>query len=259
MATKPKAAAPAAKKPGTAVAVKKTSGGAVVDIKAMMAAEVASLANRTAAPGGDTIQLKGKKFKLPDGTEAETLNVVIVDFLSMNNFYENAYDPKNIVPPTCFALGQVPTSMAPSDNSPVKQNNVCQTCPMNQFGSSGDGKACKNMRRVALLPVDADEDTPLLILNVSPTGLKSFDGYVRSVASKFNMPPIGVVTEITFAQDVDYASLRFGNPEPNANMEVHWGRRQEALDRLATEPDVSGYTAAPPPRGRAAPKTGARR
>ena len=265
MATKPKAAAPAAKaaakKPGTAVAVKKASGGGLMDIKAMMAAEVAGLANRTAAPGGDKIQLKNKKFVLPNGESTEVLNVVILDFVSMNNFYENAYDAKNIVPPTCFAIGQVPTQMVPSDNAPVKQSDACQTCPMNQFGSAGDGKACKNMRRLAVLPPDADEETPVWILDVSPTGLKSFDGYVRSVASKFNMPPVGVVTEITFATDVEYASLRFGNPEPNEGMENHWGRRQEALDRLSQEPDVSAYETAvkPPPRGRAGAKPAARR
>jgi hypothetical protein len=268
MATKKSvpAAAPAkpAAKPkatGTAVAVKKTTGGALVDIKAMMAAELAGLANRTAPAGGDKIQLKDKKFHLPDGTQTDTLNVVIVDFMAVNNFYEGAYDAKNIVPPTCFAIGQIPTQMVPSDNAPVKQSDACASCPMNQFGSAGDGKACKNMRRLAVLPPDADTDTPLWILDVSPTGLKSFDGYVRSAASKFGVTPIGLITEITFAADVSYASLRFGNPEPNEQMAVHWQRRQEATDRLTQEPDVSGYEDAPPARGRGAAKkvAGARR
>lgn len=256
MATKKPAAAPAAKapakKPGTAVAVKKASGG-LVDIKAEMAAQVAALAERVGTAGGDKIQLKDKKFILPDGSETDTLNVVIVDFVSVNNFYEGAYDAKNISPPACFAIGTVPTQMAPSNNSPVKQSDNCAGCPMNQFGSAGDGKACKNMRRLAVLPPDADADTPLWILDVSPTGLKSFDGYVRSVASKFQVPPIGVVTEVTFASEVSYGSLRFGNPQPNEDMENHWPRRSEAMDRLIQEPDVSGYETKPPARGRVKP------
>lgn len=256
----PKAAAkPAAK--STALAVKKATGGQLVDIKAQMAAELADLADRTAPAGGDKIQLKNKQFCLPDGAKVDELQVVIVDFIATNNFYEGVYDPKNIVPPTCFAIGQIPTALVPSDNAPVKQSDACGTCPMNQFGSSGDGKACKNMRRLAVLPPDADADTPLLILDVSPTGLKSFDGYVRSAASKFHMLPIGLVTTVTFDPGVDYPSLRFGEPQPNENMEAHWGRRGEALERLSQEPDVSGYEAPPKPgaRGAKAPARGARR
>lgn len=261
-ATKP-AAKGAAAKPGTAVAVKKASGGALVDIKAQMAAELAGLAGRVAPAGGDKIQLKNDKtFNLPDGSKTSELRVVIVDFVATNNFYEGAYDKDNISPPACFAIGQVVTNMAPSDNSPVKQSDACGTCPMNQFGSAGNGKACKNMRRLAVLPPDADNDTPLWVLDVSPTGLKSFDGYVRSVASKFGVTPIGVTTMVTFDPNVDYPSLRFGEPEPNEALDSHWARRTEALERITQEPDVSGYAESQPaPRGRAPAKktAGARR
>lgn len=260
MATQKKAPAAGAKKPGTAVAVAKPKGGALVDIKAQMAAELAGLADRTAPASGDKIQLKGKKFKLPDGSETDVLNVVIVDFIATNNFYEGAYDPNNISPPACFAIGQIPTNLVPSKNAPVRQSDSCSGCPMNQFGSSGNGKACKNQRRLAVLPPDADADTPLWVLDVSPTGLKSFDGYVRSTSAKFGVLPIGLITEVTFDDAVDYASLRFGNPEPNENVDVHWARRGEALERLTQEPDVSSYEAPKPVgRGKPAARAGARR
>lgn len=256
-----KAAAVSSTSSSTVVALKKPAGGALVSIKDQMAKELAGLADRTAPAGGDKVQLKGKVFKLPDGSESETLNVVIVDFMAVNNFYEGTYDPNNIQPPACFAIGQNPTQLVPSDNAPVKQSDSCAACPMNQFGSSGNGKACKNQRRLAILPPDADADTPLWVLDVSPTGLKSFDGYVRSAASKFGLLPVGLVTEISFDPNVQYASLRFGNPEPNENMEVHWGRRQEAVERLMQEPDVSAYGTVAPPKSRAkpAPRAAARR
>lgn len=258
MATK----APAAKttKTATAVAVVKKTSSALVDIKAQMAAELASLADRTAPATGDKINVKGKVFTLPDGSKSDTIDVVIVDFMAVNAYYEGSYDPKNIVPPTCFAIGQVPTTLAPSNNAPVKQSDTCSGCPMNQFGSSGDGKACKNQRRLALLPPDADEDTPLWILDVSPTGLKSFDGYVRTAASKFGLAPIGLITTISFDPAVDYPSLRFSDPRPNENLTTHWPRKAEALERLAQEPDVSGYDAPAKPGARKpASKAGARR
>jgi hypothetical protein len=261
MATKPAAAKttkPAAK--GTALAVKKAPGGALVDIKAQMAAELAGLAGRVAPASGDKISVNSKVFSLPDGSKADVLDVVIVDFISANTFYEGAYDPKNITPPTCFALGQIPTSMVPSDNAPVKQSDTCSACPMNQFGSAGNGKACKNGRRLAVLPPDADESTPLMVIDVSPTGLKGFDGYVRSIASKFSMMPIGVVTQLSFDPNEDFPKLVFGEPRPNENMEAHWPRRAEATERLTQEPDVSSYVEPVKPGARKpAARAGARR
>lgn len=264
MATKKPAAAAAAApkskpKAGTAVAVKKATGGALVDIKAQMAAELAGLADRTAPATGDKINVKGKVFTLPDGSKHDTMEVVIVEFMAVNNFYEGVYDPKSIVPPTCFAINQIPTNMVPSKNSPAIQSDSCAGCPMNQFGSAGEGKACKNQRRLALLPPDADADTPLWIIDVSPTGLKSFDGYVRSAASKFGVTPIGLITTISFDEALDYPSLRFGDPKPNENIDQHWPRRVEAMDRLLQEPDVSGYVEPAKPGARKPARPAARR
>jgi hypothetical protein len=258
MATKaPVTKMPAAKpaKTGTAVAVKKVSANNIVDIRALLAKETESLGERVGAPGGDSIRVtQDKNFEMPDGTTlTELKGVVIVDFVSTNKFYEGAYDPKNISPPACFAIGTNPSQMVASDNSPVKQADTCAVCPMNQFGSSGNGKACKNSRVLALLPADADEDTPLMILGVSPTALKAFDAFVTSIVRSFQLPPVGVMVDITFDPNSSYASLRFGNPQPNTNLANHFARKDEAQKRLATEPDVSQYEAPAPARKAAAP------
>ncbi len=247
MATK----APAKSK---ALAVSPKASSAIVSIKDALARELAAQANKTAPPGGDVIQItQDKHFKLPDGTKhAGPLELVIVEFNSANTFYEGTYDPNNITPPACFAIGDIPTAMAPSDKSPVKQSDSCGTCPMNQFGSSGKGKACKNTRVLAVLPPDADDDTPLWVLKVSPTALKAFDSYVAEIARKFNVPPVGVVTEVSFDPSQTYATLRFGNPTPNENLATHYSRKEEAQKRLLVEPDVSAYEAPAPAKGKAA-------
>ncbi len=252
-ATQPLKATPT--KSVTSVAIKKPSGGSLVDIRAQMAQEVTDMAQRVGAPGGDSIRItQDKKFEFPDGTSSPgPFNVVIVDFVSANSFYEGPYDPKSIAPPACFAIGSNPTQLVPSDNSPVKQSDTCSACPMNQFGSAGNGKACKNSRVLAVLPPGATADTPLWILKVSPTALKAFDAYVTSIARQFQMPPVGVVTEVSFDEGSSYASLRFGNPTPNEDLEVCYARKGEAMARLTTEPDVSQYEAAPPKRA-AAPR-----
>lgn len=235
MATKPKS---------TAVAVKAASGN-IVSIQDALKAQALAMAGRTAPATGSAIRVtQDKQFLLPDGTKTPgPLELVIVDFTSKNMFYEGAYDPKNISPPACFSIGNDIKGMAPSKNAPAPQASSCDSCPMNQFGSAGDGKACKNCRVLAVLPPDADADTPLWILSTSPTANKGFDGYVGSVARLFEMPPIGVVTTVSFDTSVTYAKLVFGDAKPNPNVGMHFARQDEAKAMLAVEPDTSGYVA----------------
>jgi hypothetical protein len=238
----------------TSVAVRKASAGAIVSIKEQIAAQAAAMADRIAPPGGSKIKLAPGSFTLPNGTKTPgPLELVIVDFVSRNSFYEGAYDPNNIAAPVCFAIGTNPLKLVPSPNSPLPQAKDCASCPMNAFGSNGKGKACKNERSLAVLPPDADADTPLWQLNVSPTGIKGFDGYVAGVVRTFQSSPVGVVTTVELDPAQTYAALLFGNPSPNPNLGDHFGRQAEAQAMLAVEPDVSGYGVPKPPT-KAAPK-----
>ena len=89
---------------------------------------------------------------------------------------------------------------------------------MNEFGSQGDGKACKNQRVLAVMQVDADSTSPMWRLSVSPTALRFFDGHVRSVSARHNLPPIGVVTRVSFDPSVTYARLQFEEVGLNPNL-----------------------------------------
>lgn len=233
----------ATKKTSTAVAVKPANS--VVSVKEMMAAQLAALGQKTAVSTGNAIRVtQDKQFILPDGSKTpDPIQVVIVDFTSCNEFYEGAFDPKNITPPACFALGDIPTTLVPSANSPAKQSDSCAECPNNAFGSAGAGKACKNTRKLALLPVDAEEDTPIWTIKVSPTAIKGFDGYVKNVARMFQVPPVGVVTTLSFDENQTYAALKFSDPTPNEDAAAHLARMDEAREILAAEPDVSGFQA----------------
>lgn len=260
-ATPPKAKIPPkATGPGTALAKKQATD--IATIQEALKAQAAEISERTQPATGNKIQLSNSKtFELPDGTKTDgPLELVIVDFVSKNMFYTSDYDPKEITPPACFAIGIKPTQLAPSNNSPVKQSAECSGCPMNQFGTDkrGTGKACKNTRWLAVLPPDADENTPIWFLSVSPTALKGFDGYVSSIARQFNMPPISVVTSVSFDQNADYAKLVFGDPQPNENLAVHFARQVEARELLMQEPDVSGYVEDKPPARKAVAKTARR-
>jgi hypothetical protein len=179
---------------------------------------------------------------LPDGRKTkEPLQLVVVDFIAANMFYEGKFDPQNPSPPACFALGENPMQLVPSGNSPNQQSDSCKGCPMNEFGSDGNGKACKNQRVLAVLPPDAQPDTPMWRLVVPPTSTKAWDAYVKSVVSMYQMPPVSVVTTVSFDESVDYPKLQFGEPVANESLEVHYARQDDAKQMLNEEPDVSGY------------------
>lgn len=238
MATKAKAA-------GTAVVPAKSN--LPVSVAEQLKAETEALASRIQAPGGDKIKLTKKKtFKLPDGTEHPgPLSVVIVDFVSANRFFDRPYKEGEVTPPACFAIGLEPQNLVPSAKSPDKQNDNCAKCPNNEFGSKGNGKACSNHRVLAVVAGEGDlandPEAPMWTLEVSPTGLKAFDAYVATVRTQYGVPPIGVITDIFFDPSSEYQSLRFGNPQPNPNLEGHFARRAAARERLMAEPDVSKY------------------
>lgn len=227
----------------TAVAVKKASGGNIVSIQEALKAQVANLANRIAPPSGNKIRAtQDKQFILPDGTKTPgPLELVIIDFAAVHNFYEGAFNKDEIVPPGCFAVGQDPKKMFPSANAPNKQSDNCQTCPMNQWGSNGAGKACGNGRLLAVLPPDADADTPIWLLQPSATAIKGFDGYVAGIARSFQSMPISVVTTVSFDPNQTYATMVFSDPKPNGNIAEHFARQAEAKEALFAERDVSGY------------------
>lgn len=214
-------------------------------------AEIAEMNKRVAAPTGDRIRYSGNKaFVAPDGTEGPELEVIVLDFLSTNLYYDSPYDSGNPRPPACFAIGQEPNNLVPSVNSPDKQAESCAKCPQNQFGSAivGKGKACKNTRLVAVVAAAGDENSPIMIMSIPPTSLKTFDGYVSGAMRKYGLPPIGVVTKVTLDPNSTYASPRFEaiRALENEELAAAVARRDEATSRLIAEPDVSQYE--PPKR-----------
>ena len=250
----------------TAVAVANKGDIAVpFDVKAMIAAQIAEIqGGALGSAGGDMISVtQDKNFKLPDGTiTADPLDLIIVDFVSANSFYEGAYNPNDIQPPACYAVHKIIDQMSPSDKSPNAQASNCATCPMNQFGSAGNGKACKNSRLLAVLPADFTADSPIWVIKVSPTALKNFDKYVSSLARNGILPSM-VKTVVDFNPAETYAQLMFVDPQPldEEVIAAVFARQAEAKERLHQLPDFSAYGQSKPkvaPRGKVTARPGAR-
>ena len=259
MAAKPKTTAAPAEAP-------RGKAQLPVNYAAQLAAEAADISKQISAPGGDRIRYNGNaSIKTPDGMEGEALEVVIVNFVSTNMYYDSPYDRGNPLPAACFAINAEPKLLTPSPNSPNIQADNCNVCPNNVFGSAGKGKACSNSRLLAVISSAALEETKntadIWIMSVPPTSLKFFDAYVASLSAKHKTVPVGVITSVYLDSKNTFASPRFEVVRPLTDNElgVFMSRRDEAMTRLLAEPDTSGYVAPKPVNNRAVPPRGARR
>ena len=188
------------------------------------------------------ISTRDKLFTFPDGRVHQgPLDVVILDFVSRNLFYEGRWDPNKIEAPVCFAIGDSPSLLEPSMKSPKRQADHCAGCPLNEFGSNGNGKACKNTRLLAVMLPDAQGDeAPIYTLSIPPTALKTFDAYVGGLSSMLGKAPIQVVSQVSFHPEKTYALPIFGNPQPNERVNEFYAHRADARKLLEREPLAVG-------------------
>lgn len=220
--------------------------GLPVSVQELLDRQKEAMKGRIGAPAGDRIVLtRDKTFKFPDGSEFKgPQQMVILDMVSYNAYFDTPWKEGESAVPACFSLSDGdPKDMAPSDRSPNKQSDTCDGCPLNQFGSKGDGKACGNHRLLAVVDDSADPEAPIRVIRTSPTSIKYLDSYLGGLQA---IPPNGkssveFVTELFFDPDAKYATLRYGRSRPNPNVEVHAPRVWTAHERLMKEPDVSGY------------------
>lgn len=254
MAVTKKAAPKAAASTGNAL-VQRAKVNLPANIVEAMSADVTAFQSRMGAATGNRIAVtQDRKFKDAGGDKHDTISGIIVDFVSKKAWYEGAYDKDSIVPPNCFALDFMQHDMLePSENSPDKQADSCKSCPKNQFKSAdnGKGKACKDAYVLALLPPMVDGETAeeyqaraaLVTLEISATGIKPFEKYVRDLARDYSKAPYAFVTEFFMDDTVDYASVRAGNPEGITAIEAQlvFSLREEAARMLAVEPNVAEF------------------
>lgn len=186
----------------TELATKEASALAISDIQARIAAEAETVQETVGRTTGNSIKVDQRNgtFSIPGLGDAESpMDLVIVDYVTQNSYYDSVYNANDPKPPLCFAIGKKLNELKPSPNSPEPQADNCATCPMNEFGTAqnGVGKACKNSRILAVLPPDSAEGEDLMRLAVSPSGIKSFDKYVNGLSSRDKTIPITRVTEVS--------------------------------------------------------------
>lgn len=219
-----------------------------IDYSAQLSKRATELSERVQSGTTDRITIKNNtKFETPNGNQGETLEVVIVDFIAYNAYYDAAYDPDNISPPACFAMGLSAKTLMPSKNSPSMQVDAgkeCKECPHDIFGTAdnGKGKACKNSRLLAMVQMGSF-DSDILTLLVPPASIKFFDQYATALGNKYKLDTAMVHTRLSLDSSKSFASPRFEIVTPLSAEEINQvgPRLEEARKRLMQEPDVSGY------------------
>jgi len=125
-------------------------------------------------------------------------------------YYSSRYDPTKVTGPDCFAISATATGMAPSSASPQAQHSTCEGCPKNEWGSApngGKGKACRETRRLLLIPADsigsadAVKTAEVAALRPPVTSLKNYATYAQTLAATLKRPPLGVISEVAVVPD----------------------------------------------------------
>jgi len=153
-------------------------------------------------------------FKLPDETIVEVLEGIVVDVRYINALYLKPFKRGEIETPPCWSVSVDANNMAPDEKCLKAKCEDCQSCPLNEFGSKGNGKACKNTVRLAIVPVDADEKTVPFIMDLAPTSTTPFLKVLRGL----QVPIQTVVMEFTLDPKVEYVKInsQLLSPAPDA-------------------------------------------
>lgn len=144
---------------------------------------------------------------MDEPVKGNALDVVVLFGLKDYQFYDKPYDMSaETNTPLCFAVGEDAASMRPHAQAERPQSELCETCPHFQWGSDprgGKGKACKEKRRLAVIPADALKDPASLAkaevasFRVPVTSVKNYAKFLATVAAAHMRPPWGVVTMLS--------------------------------------------------------------
>ena len=209
MATK-KPAAPA--KPAAKAAAKKsTSTSLTLWEQEMAQAAVDQAATENDTSGFKSISTRGGILSVDDNAvDDNELRVIILASTHENQFYTEDYDADKPATPICYAFGDDDEALTPHEDAPEKQNESCNGCEHNEWGSAdkGKGKACKNVRRLVCITEDALESAEALadaearMLKLPVMSVKNWTAYVkRTLEEDVKRPSYGVITRIKLVPD----------------------------------------------------------
>lgn len=245
----------------------KKLGTAVVKWQDQLAQEAAATAEQEAVQSqflsfrGGILAYNGNPIK------DNKLNVIVLDAAYEHAWYPGAFDPNNPKSPDCWAAGRVESELAPIDEVDNKQSDDCASCSLNEWGSDpdgGKGKACKNIRRLALMSAssldggaDAIAQANVVMAKLPVTSGKLYSAFAVQIANVTKRPPHGVIAELSVVPDPRYqftVKWTFVDLIPDELVPAVLAKREALKDEiLFTYPSNSEREQQAPPARQAAP------
>lgn len=194
-----------------------TASTAVVNWEDQLAQYAAVASASEDLTGGAFLSLKAGRLAISGQAVAgNALDCIVIASAYENAYYVGKYDPQNPAPPKCYAFGNgddkaAEDTMAPHPNVAEPQSERCADCAHNAWGTAADGgkgKACKNTRRLALLPASAADsaakvaDSAQIYLKLPVTSVKEWGAYVHKLAAQHKRPPFAAITTVSTTPDV---------------------------------------------------------
>lgn len=205
---------------------------------------------------GGSILFDAGRFSYKEQILGDRLDCVIVGVQAARAYYAGAYKSGSKDAPTCYSYDGV----APHPESASKQNSDCANCHWNQFRTAhqGEGKACREGYRIAVVDVKAIEDgraatAEALTMKFSITASKVIAKHVKRLVA-LHGSIVGAVTTLLIAPDkkTQYTiEAQIGDELSEATQEI-LGSRIDDVEALLNRPYPK------PEAGKAPPSTGGR-
>lgn len=207
-------------------------GTEVVNWEEKLAAEAKAVA-ALERPSVSGISLRGGVMMLNDvQVPGNRLDCVVIGSVFEHAYYSKPFDPNNIVAPDCFALSVNGEGMVPHPDVPDPIHDNCAACPNFAWGSdpkpNSKGKACKEKRKLALLPASAIKDGEIMkaemaLMSISTTNVRHWGNYVNTVAVEYGRPPWAMLTEISVT------------PHPKNQFQINYAARGVVSDQYLSD------------------------
>lgn len=137
--------------------------------------------------GGKAYEVEGDD---PDDPEImKEIEAVILFTHRMNSYWDGKFGSSENKVPTCSSFD---AKTGVNIETGVITN--CDTCPLNQYGSDGGGKACKNIRRVYMM---LSGRPSIYLLSIPPTSIKEVNKQLARIMGSNKVPYTRMVVRFT--------------------------------------------------------------
>lgn len=159
--------------------------------------------DRIRVPGGGSTTWQIESG-LGDEEEAKTIEGVIVHHSLQRAFWATSFEASGGgSQPDCYSVDSITGVGNPGGS--------CHDCPQAQFGSDGDGQACKQTRVLFILR--PEEQLPCVLI-VPPSGLANLKRYLLALSKK-GRPVHTAVTKLDLVKDKSASGIAFARVKPS--------------------------------------------